>query len=62
MTILLGAVLLPMAIAAQAAEARPAVKPSQHGSVTQQVAGTRIAVDYNRPVAGGRVLFGALVP
>jgi hypothetical protein len=62
MTILLGAVLLPMAIAAQAAEAQPAVKPSQHGSVTQQVAGTTIAVDYNRPVARGRELFGALVP
>jgi Protein of unknown function (DUF2911) len=40
----------------------PTVKPSQHGSVTQQVAGTTITVDYNRPVARGRDLFGALVP
>src|SRR3954470_2963532 len=40
----------------------PAVKPSQHGTVTQQVAGTTITVDYNRPVARGRDLFGALVP
>jgi hypothetical protein len=40
----------------------PAIRPSQHGSVTQQVAGTAITVDYNRPVARGRDLFGALVP
>jgi hypothetical protein len=37
-------------------------KPSQHGSVTQQVADTTITIDYNRPVARGRELFGALVP
>lgn len=40
----------------------PAVKPSQHGTVTQVVAATTITVDYNRPVARGRDLFGALVP
>jgi Protein of unknown function (DUF2911) len=40
----------------------PAVKLSQHGTVTQQVAGTTITVEYNRPVARGRDLFGALVP
>lgn len=43
----------------------PAVKPSQHGTVTQQVAATTITVDYNRPVARGRELFGpppAIVP
>jgi hypothetical protein len=40
----------------------PAIKASQHGSVTQQVAATTITVDYNRPVARGRDLFGALVP
>ena len=38
------------------------VKPSQHGSVSQDVAATTITVDYNRPVARGRDLFGALVP
>ncbi|MEO6238196.1 MAG: DUF2911 domain-containing protein [Vicinamibacterales bacterium] len=43
-------------------QAAPAVKASQHGIVTQQVAGTTITVDYNRPVARGRELFGALVP
>ena len=45
-----------------AAAHAPAVKPSQHGTVTQQVAATTITVDYNRPVARGRELFGALVP
>jgi hypothetical protein len=39
-----------------------APKPSQHGSVSQQVAGTTITIEYNRPVAHGRALFGALVP
>ena len=39
-----------------------AVKASQHGTVTQQVAATTITVDYNRPVARGRELFPALVP
>jgi hypothetical protein len=40
----------------------PAVRLSQHGTVSQQVAGTTITVEYNRPVARGRDLFGALVP
>jgi hypothetical protein len=39
-----------------------APRPSQHGSVSQQVAGTTITVEYNRPVARGRALFGSLVP
>jgi len=38
------------------------VKPSQHGTVAQQIAGTRITIEYNRPVARGRDLFGVLVP
>jgi hypothetical protein len=40
----------------------PAIKASQHGTVTQHVAATVLTVDYNRPVAKGRDLFGALVP
>jgi len=39
-----------------------APKPSQHGSVSQQIAGTTITIEYNRPVARGRTLFGSLVP
>ncbi|MFN2570093.1 MAG: DUF2911 domain-containing protein [Gemmatimonadales bacterium] len=34
---------------------------SQHGTVTQNVAGTQITISYNRPVARGRELFGTLV-
>ena len=50
------------AFLAQQPAAVPGVKPSQHGTVTQRVAATTITVDYNRPVARGRDLFGALVP
>lgn len=39
-----------------------APRPSQHGSVAQQVANTAITIEYNRPVARGRTLFGSLVP
>ena len=34
---------------------------SQHGTVTQRVSHTNIVIEYNRPVARGRALFGALV-
>jgi hypothetical protein len=66
-----GALLLLVAVLAQLhspqsvhtpAGKGPAIKPSQHGTVAQQVAGTLITVVYNRPVARGRDLFGALVP
>ena len=35
---------------------------SQRGSVTQHVAHTTITIEYGRPVARGRALFGQLVP
>ena len=35
---------------------------SQRGSVEQDVAFTKISIEYGRPVARGRVLFGQLVP
>jgi hypothetical protein len=35
------------------------VARSQHGSITQRVGITDIAISYNRPVARGRELFGA---
>lgn len=46
--------LLSGAIGAQA----PSVRPSQKASVTQQIADTTITVNYSRPVAKGRILFG----
>ncbi|WP_411282470.1 DUF2911 domain-containing protein [Gemmatimonas sp.] len=36
--------------------------PSQRGTVAQRVAFTNISIEYGRPTARGRVLFGALVP
>lgn len=39
-----------------------AIKKSQHATLTQMVGRTEIEVEYNRPVARGRVLFGTLVP
>ncbi len=38
------------------------IKPSQSASVSQQIAGTNISIQYSRPVARGRELYGKLVP
>jgi hypothetical protein len=64
MTNLAGLLVLVAVLAQHSAQSvhSPAVKASQHGTVTQKVAGTLITVVYNRPVARGRDLFGALVP
>lgn len=51
-----GVLLVTLSLHAQAP------RPSQHGSVTQEIAGARVTIEYNRPVARGRALFGALVP
>lgn len=40
----------------------PGPKPSQRGTVSQHINDTTITIDYSRPVARGRELFGALVP
>jgi hypothetical protein len=37
-------------------------KPSQRGTVSQRINDTVLTIDYSRPVARGRELFGALVP
>ncbi|MGH9309431.1 MAG: DUF2911 domain-containing protein [Vicinamibacterales bacterium] len=37
-------------------------RPSQHGSVSQRINDTTITIEYNRPVARGREIFGKLVP
>jgi len=56
---LLALVLQPPPAAAQDA---PKIKPSQHGTVAQRIADTTVTLEYNRPVARGRELFGTLVP
>jgi hypothetical protein len=60
----LGALLLAgAALAGTAAPARAQGYPfSQRGSVSQHVAHTTIDIEYGRPVARGRALFGQLVP
>ena len=40
----------------------PSIKRSQHGSVAQRIGETLVTLEYNRPVARGRELFGQLVP
>lgn len=47
-------------LSAQAPPTGP--KPSQHATVSQRINETTLTIVYNRPVARGRELFGALVP
>jgi hypothetical protein len=61
MPILMLLFVLPFALGSQAPEARK-IRPSQRGSVMQRVADTTITIEYGRPVARGRELFGTLVP
>lgn len=56
-----GAITLLLA-AAQAPVQAQDIPLSQHGTVSQRVGLTEISIVYNRPVARGRELFGALVP
>jgi hypothetical protein len=61
----LGIVVVLVAAATVSLAARqeqPKVKPSQRGGVSQRIADTTITLDYSRPVARGRELFGKLVP
>jgi hypothetical protein len=51
-----------MSLVSLAQEAPKGPKPSQRGGVTQRIGETTITIDYSRPVARGRELFGALVP
>ena len=41
---------------------QPGPKPSQRGTVSQRINDTTVTIDYSRPVARGRELFGKLVP
>jgi len=54
--------LAGLAFAGLGAQEPPKIKPSQHGSVSQRIADTTVTLEYNRPVARGRTLFGTLVP
>ncbi len=55
----LGALCLALVFATPA---RAQFPRSQHATVTQHIQATEVSISYNRPVARGRELFGALVP
>jgi hypothetical protein len=57
---LLAAVAFFVALPATAQEL-PRPRPSQHGTVSQEVALTTITVGYDRPVARGRTLYGGII-
>jgi hypothetical protein len=52
------ALLTFIAVASLPARAGAQVHVSQHGTVSQQIAGTTITIEYDRPTARGRTLFG----
>ena len=58
------ALLLGTGLAAQRDDIIPLdrVVKSQRGTVTQKIANTDISIDYGRPVARGREIYGSLVP
>ena len=55
----LATLLLQLTSASVRAQGYP---PSQRGTVSQRVAFTNVSIEYGRPTARGRALFGALVP
>ena len=61
MPVAFAALLLAAAPAAAAQGGGGGIPFSQHGTVTQRVGHTLIAISYNRPVARGRRLFGGIV-
>ena len=54
-------ILLAAGPAVAGAQELPRPRPSQHGTVSQEVALTTITVGYDRPVARGRELYGGIV-
>jgi len=55
-------IVAPLLIAAGGCTGDGEIRKSQHASLTQMVGHAEVAIEYNRPVARGRALFGALVP
>ena len=55
------ALLLAPTVACGQSSETPPVRRSQRGSVVQRVGATRITIEYGRPVARGRELFGGIV-
>jgi hypothetical protein len=60
--ILLAAALVSVSVLPAEGQERDPIPLSQYQSVTQSVGWVDVTVEYRRPVARGRDLFGALVP
>jgi hypothetical protein len=58
--LVLGLALLLLLVSARQSSAQ--IRASERGSVSQTLDGTTITIDYSRPTARGRELFGTLVP
>lgn len=56
------AILVALVAAALPGSASAQIRASERGAVSQTIDGTTITIDYSRPTARGRELFGALVP
>lgn len=54
-------VAVVLLLAAAGSSAGHAQRPSQHGTVTQTIDSTTITLEYDRPVARGRTLYGGVV-
>ena len=54
-------IVLALASSGLSAQESPTPRPSQHGTVSQTVNETTISVDYDRPVARGRKLYGGII-
>lgn len=61
-SVLVGLVATAGAAVAAGQDTQKGPRPSQHGTVSQRVNETTITIEYDRPVARGRELFGKLVP
>ncbi len=60
-TVFAAIMLLLLAVAPALAQEPEGPRPSQHGTVVQEVNATRLQVAYDRPVARGRELFGGIL-
>lgn len=56
------ALLLALALTGTSRLDGQRIPASQRGTVTQRIAGAELTIVYDRPVARGRELFGAIVP
>lgn len=54
--------MVPLLLVLHLGAQQPAIKLSQHGTVSQEIGATRITIEYDRPTARGREIPGKLIP